>query len=133
MSSNTSQSRPECCGNHPLLLTPLRISSEFIGKIQTEEVNHMSMEKEVKKHGQPIEPNQRIGMNHDEQIEEAAYLAYQLWDAMETWEYHGITWDEMGRLLVRADAHYGTLKELIHQAFDAWADSARERRDDDNS
>lgn len=65
------------------------------------------------------ENGQRTGMNHDEQIEVAAYLAYELYDAMETWEDYGISWNKMGRLLVKANGHYGTLKELMHKEFGA--------------
>jgi hypothetical protein len=61
----------------------------------------------------------RSGMNHDEQIEVAAYLAYELYEAMETWEDFGISWNKMGRLLDKAHGHYGTLKELIHKEFGA--------------
>jgi hypothetical protein len=59
----------------------------------------------------------RIGMDHYEQIEVAAYLAYELCSAMETWDTRGLTWNKMGKLPKKADGHYGTLKELIHKEF----------------
>ena len=58
-----------------------------------------------------------IGMDHYDQIEVAAYLAYELFSAMETWDTRGLTWNRMGELLEEAHGHYGTLKQLIHDEF----------------
>jgi hypothetical protein len=63
------------------------------------------------------EHGNRIGMNHDEQIEAATLYAVELYSAMETRETRGLTWNKRGKLLEKADGHYGRLKELIHEQF----------------
>jgi hypothetical protein len=61
---------------------------------------------------------ERVGMNHDEQIEVVAYLVFELYDMTEIWEdHHGISWNRLGELVVEANGEYGKLKQLIHKEF----------------